>query len=253
MSNLKLFLLNIVMLIGFFLNAQSADVLFLNANGFYKNENYEQAIKQYQAIEKQGLVSADLYFNMGNCYYKQNSVAYAVYYYEKALKLDPNHSDASQNLIFAKRMTIDAIEEIPKTFLQRFSTNIIQKFDYNTWALGAILGSVLTTLLFLVYYFSERSSIKLLFFNASIFAMFLMSVSLIFAYINFETVQKNSGAVIFSPKVEVTNAPASNGEVSFVLHEGTKVIILDQTENWRKIKIADGKEGWIRITEIKEI
>ena len=107
--------------------SQSFEEQFSTANGLYKDGDFNKAVELYLSIENEGVESADLYFNLGNCYYKMNKVAPSIYYYEKALKLDPIHEDAQFNLAFAKRMTIDLIEELPKTFLQRFSENVIQK------------------------------------------------------------------------------------------------------------------------------
>lgn len=233
--------------------SQEVNKLFAEGNTFYKEENYTRAVGVYLAIEEQGMESDDLYFNIANCYYKMNKVAPAIYYYEKALKVNPANADAKANLAFAKRMTIDVIEELPKTFLQRFSANIIQKLPFDTWAIMAVIASFLASLLFLLYYFSSSSTKKLFYFNTSIFAVFIMIVTVFFAYNNFKTVQKDRVAIIFSPKVEIMNAPSASSDEIFELHEGTKVIVLDKLDNWKKIKIADGKTGWIYADALKEI
>lgn len=250
---MKKFVTFILLLLSLIVNAQTPEKLFAEANTFYKESNFDRALGVYLSIEEQGYESSELYYNLGNCYYKLNKVAPAIYYYEKALKINPANEDAAFNLAFAKRMTIDVIEELPKTFLQRFSSNVIQKFSYDTWALIAVTASFLTVLFFLLYYFSYSSRKKLLFFNTSILAFFVMVVTVFFAFNNYDTVQKNRVAIIFVPKAEIKNAPIENSEEVFELHEGTKVIILDELENWKKIKIADGKVGWIDETELKEI
>ena len=130
--------------------AQNADNLFTEANDLYTAGNYKEAIETYHKIEDLDVESAELYFNLGNCYYKLNKVAPSVFYYEKALKLNPNYTEAANNLAFAKRMTIDVIEELPQTFLQRFSKNIIQKFSFDTWAYAAVIASFLVALFFLI-------------------------------------------------------------------------------------------------------
>ncbi len=233
--------------------SQEVNKLFAEANTFYKEENFKRAVGVYLAIEEQGIESDDLYFNIANCYYKMNKVAPAIYYYEKALKVNPTNADAKVNLAFAKRMTIDVIEELPKTFLQRFSANVIQKLPFDTWAIIAVIASFLAALLFLLYYFSTSSTKKLFYFNTSIFAVFVLIVTVFFAFNNYKTVQKNRTAIIFSQKVEIKNAPSTNSDEVFELHEGTKVIVLDALDNWKKIKIADGKTGWINADALKEI
>ena len=247
------FIFTMVLFFGYISFAQTANELFSKANDFYKNGQYSKAIELYLNIEKSGLESDDLYFNLGNSYYKLNKVAPSIYYYEKALKINPMHQDASNNLGFAKRMTIDVIEDLPKTFFQRFSSNVIQKLTYNTWAILGVTASFLAALLFLLYYFSAVPKRKIFYFNITIFAVFAMTVSVIFAYSNYETSQKSRSAIIFASKSEIKNAPSLNSEPVFELHEGTKVTILDELSNWKKIKLADGKIGWVNIADIKEI
>ncbi|KUO67045.1 MAG: hypothetical protein APF83_03635 [Lutibacter sp. BRH_c52] len=247
------FIFTMVLFLGYISFAQTADELFSKANDFYKNGQYTKAAQLYLIIEKSGLESDDLYFNLGNSYYKLNKVAPSIYYYEKALKINPMHEDASNNLAFAKRMTIDVIEDLPKTFFQRFSSNVIQKLTYNTWAILGVTASFLAALLFLLYYFSSSPKRKIFYFNITIFAVFVMTVSVIFAYSNYETTQKSRSAIIFASKSEIKNAPSLNSEPVFELHEGTKVTILDELSNWKKIKLADGKIGWVNVADIKEI
>jgi hypothetical protein len=142
---------------------------------------------------------------------------------------------------------------LPKTFLQRFSENVIQKLAFDTWALIAVITSFLASILFLLYYFSGSSKMKLLYFNTTIFTVFVMLVSVYFAFDNYDIVQKNRTAIIFATKAEIKNAPTNSSEEIFELHEGTKVVILDELDNWKKIKIADGKTGWIYQDKLKEI
>lgn len=243
----------IVLLFSLVAYSQEVNKLFAEGNTFYKEENYTRAVGVYLAIEEQGIESDDLYFNIANCYYKMNKVAPAIYYYEKALKINPANADAKANLEFAKRMTIDVIEELPKTFFQRFSASIIQKLPFDTWAIIAVTASFLASFLFLLYYFSDSSKKKLFYFNTSILAVIVLAITVFFAFSNYKTVQKNRIAIIFSQKVEIMNAPSTSSDEIFELHEGTKVIILDALDNWKKIKIADGKIGWISADDLKEV
>ncbi len=108
-------------------------------------------------------------------------------------------------------------------------------------------------LLFLLYYFSTSSKKKLVYFNTTIFTVFILIISVFFAFNNYKTLKNNRTAIIFVPKVEIKNAPSMNSDEVFELHEGTKVVILDELDNWKKIKIADGKIGWIYADDLKEI
>lgn len=233
------------------LSAQTVDELFTQANKAYKEAKYNQAIELYQKIETEGKISSELYFNLGNSYYKLNKVAPTIYNYEKALQLDPLNEDAANNLVFAKRLTLDAIEELPKTFLQKLNENYLQKLSYNQWAIVVVIFSFLAALLFLLFYFSVTSSRKRLYFVTSIFSFLLLIFSLVITYNQYTFSKNNIQAIIFAEKAEVKNAPTLNSEDVFTLHEGTKVKVLDAVDNWKKVKLADGKIGWIIASELK--
>lgn len=239
--------------VGFFTNAQPVSQLFEQGNQFYKNADYRAAVTTYHKIEKGGFHSDALYFNLANAYYKLNEVAPSVYYYEKALKLNPLNEDAKYNLVLANRLTIDQIDEVPKTLLQRFETNFLHKFSIHQWAVISILFSIVTALLFLIYYFSYSSILKRIFFSVSIVTFSLMLLSVLVAYSVLDYAKKNQPAIVFSEKAQIKNAPTFNSEDVFTLHEGTKVIVLDEVDDWYKIKLTDGKIGWIRTSVLKII
>lgn len=223
---------------------QTTDALFETANTFYKNGKYQEAIDIYNKIEAKKEVSSELYYNLGNAYYKLNKVAPTVYNYEKALKLNPLNTDAKNNLIFAQRLTLDSIEELPKSLIQQFNKNYLQKLTYNQWAAVCILLSFLAAILFLVFYFAETSSKKRLFFVLSSLSFLLLVATLTITYNQFNLKKNTVEAIIFSEEVDVKNAPTENSNDVFTIHEGTKVFVLDTVDNWKKIKLADGKIGW---------
>lgn len=235
------------------IGAQTTTVLFEKANDAYKKTNYEEAIDLYKKIEEQQLVSSTLYFNLGNSYYKINDVASTIYYYEKALILNPLNKDAATNLEFAKRMTIDTIEELPKTFFQRFEVNYIKMFSYNQWGIISVVFSFLAALLFLLFYFTTSSGKKRLFFITSVFSFLLLLISIGTAFNQYNKAINTKYAIIFAPKAIIKNAPTENAEEVFTLHEGTKINVLDAVDNWKKIRLADGKIGWISADDLKEI
>jgi len=248
----KLFFLVLVISSNFII-AQTTNKLFENANTLYKEAKYTEAIKLYEKIETSNQVSADLYFNLGNCYYKLNKVAPTIYYYEKALKLQPLHRAAANNLVFAKRLTLDVIEELPKTFLQKLDENYVKKLSYNQWAIVVVVLSFIASILFLLFYFAESSSRKRLYFVISILSFLLFFVSIGITFNQFKWSEKNVKAIVFSEKTSIQNAPTLNSDAVFTLHEGTKVTVLDAVDNWKKIKLTDGKTGWILSDELKEI
>lgn len=244
-------LLYIVFFITSLVSSQNTETLFKDANDMYKVGKYEEAIDVYRKIEAQNVISSELYYNLGNCYYKLNNVGETIYNYEKALLIDPLNEDAANNLIFAKRLTIDNIEALPKSVFQKFDENYIKKLSYDNWALLAVIFSILSSSLFLLFYFSYTPSRKRFFFTSSSLCVLLLIVSLTLSYKEYAFSKSNIDAIVFAEKTEVKNAPTFNSEDVFTLHEGTKVKVLDAIDNWKKIKLADGKIGWIDAEDIK--
>ena len=233
--------------------AQSPDSLFVQANKSYQQEDYLKALELYRDIEGQNVLSGELFYNMANAYYKTNKVAHSIYYYERALGLEPNNRDILFNLEFAKRMTLDNIEELPKSISQKFRDLVILKFTYNTWAIISVSFAFLFAILFLLYHFSYGTRSKRIYFITSGITVILVSLSLLFSYENYKYVTNTRTAIIFAQQTSVKSAPTKSSEVNFLLHEGTKIIVLESLDNWVKIKIADGKMGWIEEENMKEL
>ncbi|WP_299059046.1 SH3 domain-containing protein [uncultured Polaribacter sp.] len=233
--------------------AQNVDSLFVAANNLYKEGKFEEAIEKYKKIEGQKLVSSELYYNLGNSYYKLNKVGPTIYYYEKGLKLNPLNEDIKNNLVFAKRLALDNIEQLPQTVLQKFNKNYLQKLSYNQWAIVVVVFSILASLLFILFYFAEIPLKKRFYFISSVVSFFFLIASLFITYNQYNISKNTVEAIVFAEKTDVRNAPTLNSEEVFTLHEGTKVLVLDAIDNWKKIKIADGKIGWIIREKIKEL
>lgn len=242
-----------MLIVGLAAQAQDLDSLFVQANKSYQQEDYLNALEMYMEIENQNVVSGELFYNMANVYYKTNKVAHAIYYYNKALSIEPNNKDILFNLEFAKRMTLDNIEELPKSVSQKFREFVVLKFTYNTWAIISVSFAFLFALLFLLYHFSYSTGLKRIYFITSGITIILVSLSLLFSYQNYRYVTSTRMAIIFVQQSQVKSAPTKSSEVNFELHEGTKVFVLESLDNWVKIKIADGKMGWIEEEDMKEL
>ncbi len=237
----------------FSLEAQDIDSIFHQANEAYRTADYKKALQAYQKIDSLGFRSADLFFNLGNTYYKLNNIAPSIYYYEKALLENPNHTDAAQNLAFARRMTIDAFEVIPKTLFQKVNERILYPISYNIWAWISVVLLMISSLFFLIYYYKSFSEQKRLFFVLSLIGLMLSILTLSITYKVKNHSTKDQPAIVFSDKIEVVAEPNLSAGINFELHEGTKVQILDSMPNWYEIKIADGKTGWIPQKEVKKL
>ena len=244
-------ILILLLLIANVLNAQDEQKIFESANEMYKQQNYEKAIEYYKTLEKYNLISSELFYNLGNSYYKLNKVGPSIYYYEKALKLNPLNKDVQNNLVFARRLALDNIEELPKTVFQKLNSRYLQKLSYNQWAIVSIVFCALGSLFFLFFYFSKQPRSKRTFFVTSLISFLFLIISLTITYNQFSYFKNNKVAIVFAEETEVRNAPSLNSEEVFTLHEGAKVIVLDTIDDWKKIKIADGKIGWIIAGDIQ--
>ena len=243
----------ILFLVTYSIFAQPADSLYSKGNENYKNGKYAEALKNYKALLSDGKKSAEVYYNVANTYYKLNQIAPSIYYYEKALMLEPNFEDAKHNLAFAQRMSIDAFEALPKTFIQRINEQFIYPISFNTWAWISVVFSFLIGVFFLMYYFSTYTDRKRFFFILGFISIFLGVISLSFAFKAAHHYKNQQPAIVFSPKVSVKSEPLLSAPESFVLHEGTKVQIEKKLDNWYKIKLSDGKIGWIDQESVKKI
>ncbi len=250
---MRILVLLVLSLNGMLGMAQNPDSLFVEANEMYRQEKYNEALKTYQEIEALDQESWALYYNMGNIHYKMNQVAPAIFYYEKALKLRPDQQDVLFNLEFANQMVLDNIEPLPRNLGQRFMDAVILRLTYETWAKIAVGLAFLFALLFLMYHFSYSTGKKRFYFITSIITVVLVTTSVFFAFRNQLYVKSNKEAIIFASEAEVMNAPTTTSETYFELHEGTKVTVLESLDNWKKIRIADGKIGWIDEKHLKEI
>lgn len=231
--------------------AQNDDA-FSKGNKLYNDGKFQDAISTYESILESDVHSAELYFNLANSYYKLNRVSPSIYYYEKALQLSPNNVDIKNNLAFAQNMTIDAIEVLPEIGFSKFVNNLVNKLDFDNWAILSVVCVILFVMLFLVYYFSFTTLKKRLSFVGSFVVLGFALVALFFAFKKNSIDRKDNPAIVFAQESEVKVDPNLRSESAFQLHEGTKVQVLEvYNDTWTKIEIANGKNGWILTQDIK--
>lgn len=219
--------------------------LFDKANSLYNKGEYQLAIEGYLKISESGQHSAELYYNLANAYYKLNQIAPSIYYYEKALILNPGDEDILNNLKYAQNMTIDSIDEMPKTGFDRLVSSTVDVFSHRTWAIGSILFMVLFVVMFLLYYFSSYHRWKRLYFVLSFLMLLIAIGAALGAYKQYTIQNSKTLAIIFAKETSVTSEPNLGSEEIFQLHEGTKVNVLDSLGQWKKIRLSDGKVGWL--------
>ena len=226
---------------------------FDKATTLYQKGDYTQAAAVYSSILKSGKESSALYYNLGNTYYKLNNVPESIYYYEKALQLDPENADAKNNLIFANQMKVDAITPLPKTWVRQLSDGIVGLFSAHTWAVLSIIGVFTFVLSFLLYYFVERTALKRTFFSLMLVFLFFAIGSYTLAHFCHKQVSQTQYAILFDKTVRVfSDANAYSSEV-MQLHEGTKVEIIEDAKDWVKIRLVNGKTGWTKVNSLRKL
>ena len=223
------------------------------ADSSYVRGQYQQAIAKYEALLKQG-ASADLYYNLGNAYYRTENIPEAVLNYERALLLSPGDRDIRFNLQIARSKTFDKIVPESEMFFVTWYRSLVSTMSVDGWARTALVALALTIILLLVYLFSERIWLRKAGFFGGVALLLLFMGANIFAWQQKKDLLNRKGAIIFAPSVTVKSTPAANGTDLFILHEGTKVVITDGSmKEWKEIRLADGKEGWIESKHIRVI
>ena len=214
---------------------------------------YQQAIADYEALLKQG-GSAELYYNLGNAYYRTENVTKAVLNYERALQLSPGDRDIRFNLQIARSKTIDKIVPESEMFFITWYHALVNLMSVDAWARVALISLALVIVLLLVYLVASRIWLRKVGFFGGLVLLVLFVLSNIFAWQQKQNLLFRKGAIIMEPSVTVKSTPAKNGTDLFILHEGTKVSITDSSmRGWLEIRIADGKEGWVERNKLEEI
>jgi len=235
------------------LNAQTPEELIVYGNKLYQEGKYEDAIDSYQQIISQGFESSSLYYNLGNAHFRTGKLGSAILFYEKGLKLAPGDEDISYNLRIANARTIDQITQLPKIFIIEWWEILITSLSLSLWA-------VITLVIYLVfltsiglYFLSRRISIqKISFLVSSIFlALLIISSVILFSRYNYEATT-NYG-ILLETSYSVKTSPDVKGTDAFVIHEGIKFVIEDKVNDWYKIRLVDGKVGWIPKNSIGQI
>ena len=230
-----------------------ADALFAKAAEAYNAGDFQQAVSLYEEILSGNQHSAALYFNLGNAHYKMGEIAPSIYYYEKALLLDPNDAEIQNNLSFARNMTLDAIQPLPQTDLKRLYDNLVFYFRQDLWAyLGVafMLLFVAGSVLFLALRRPNQKRVALI---GGIVALLFSLGSTSMAYLQHLAYQSDQPAIVFEEEVAARSEPNPRSKEAFLLHEGTKVQLLDTLDNWQKVRLADGQTGWMPLKSLRRL
>ncbi|MEE4115389.1 MAG: tetratricopeptide repeat protein [Marinilabiliaceae bacterium] len=235
------------------LYAQDSEIIFNEGVEAYASEDYKLAIDKWERLISSGYYSPELYYNLGNAWFKEGSIPGAILYYEKALLLKPFNEDYRYNLEIALAYTTDRFETVPEVFFVRWYKMLSLLRGSNSWAMISLVLFILSLLLILVYLFSSGLVLKKVSFYAGLLLIFFSLVSLSLSYMNKQITVKRQSAIIFTPVVTGKSSPGNDGKDLFVIHEGTKVRIEDQIGEWAEVRLSDGNVGWILLSDIRKV
>lgn len=243
----------VLLLASFTIRAQDYQASLLKAEQAYSESKYDTTAIIYQSIIDSGYQSPELYYNLGNCYYKLQEIPSAILYFEKALKLNPNDENIIHNLSLCNSLIPDRIEKLPRLFFVNWYQGLYNYFPIDIWAYIGLVFFSLFAFFLLIYFISSRMLLRkfgfwigIIFFSLSVFTFFLT----IQKYSSFK---KHDEAIVFTPSITVKSSPAKNSVDLFVIHEGTKITIMDKVGEWQKIKIQNGSIGWIESENVQII
>lgn len=235
----------------FALSAQQE--LIDQANTNYQDQEYTKAVALYDSVLSLGVSSAELYYNLGNAHYKMGHIASCILNYERALQLAPNDKDIAYNLELVQQHVVDEIEMVDIFFLKQMLYDIRVSQASDSWAKLSLLTFGTTLLLLLFFFLSRHTIVKRLSFYIALIVTLVSVVSLSFSAQGKKEMTAHESAIVFAPTVTVKSSPNENGTKIFVLHEGTKVQIVDRLGEWVEILLSDGNKGWMPSETVEEI
>ena len=254
-SKAALALLLLLTLPGFASAAQSyPDSLWRSGVEAYTSSDYASALKDWKDVQATGLMSKELYYNLGNAYFKTGEIAPAILWYERALRLDPSDSDVRYNLDYARALTQDKIDEVPEIFFEQWGHTLCYLLPSNTWAVISLLFFGLTVALVLLFLLGSTSGRRRLGFFAAIVTLVIAFLGWDFAQWQQQEARRQDMAIVMRPVSSVKSSPSSGSAKDlFILHEGTRVKVLDNVSGFSNIELSDGRQGWIPSGDIEII
>ncbi len=224
-----------------------------SADSAYINNDFVGAAELYELLLMDG-ESSDVYYNLGNSYYKSNEIARAILNYERALLLDPGNADIRFNLEMARAKAIDKVEETPEIFFVSWTKSLINMQSADNWGVCAIVFFIILIVAAYFFIFSKNVMIKKIGFFSGLLCICIVVLANVFAAQQKRSLVDRSSAIIMQPSVTVRSTPSESGTGLFVLHEGRKVDVKDNSMiGWKEIRLEDGKVGWVPAAAIEVI
>ncbi len=232
---------------------QSYNITKEAGDSAYLCNDFQEAIQIYESLLKQG-EAAEIYYNLGNSYYKVDDIAHAILNYERALLLAPGNGDIRANLEIARSKTIDKVTPLPEVFFVSWFKALINCLSIDMWAKLGITFFLLCLICIGLFLVSKSVVRKKIGFIGSIVLLIFVVLSNVFAIQQKKALMERTQAIVLKPSVTVRSTPNETGTSLFILHEGHKVKIKDNTmREWKEIQLEDGKVGWLPASTIEII
>lgn len=225
----------------------------IKAEEAYAASDYDKALEIYKSVLDKGYESADLYYNVANCFYRKGELAPSILNYERALRIDPSHEDAKHNLSLAESKTVDNIDTLGRVFLVDWWNSFSNLTSADSWTFISIVLFIITLVSLSVYIFVRKIWVRKLGFSVAVIALFFTIISFCSAYTRYNVETSKNQAIVFSQTVTIKSSPDNSGNNLFILHEGTKVNIKSRLGEWVEIITSDGNSGWLPANAIEVI
>ncbi len=233
--------------------AANIDSLKVAADSAYAREDFDKAARLYHRIAKAG-ESATVCYNLGNCYYRNDDIAHAILWYERAFLLSPGDEDIRFNLDLARSKTIDRVTPKHEFFFVTWYRAMTNWMSADNWARTSVAFFVLALISISIYIYGRQIWLRKVGFTLAIVLILLTLLGNLCAWSQSVYLQNRTGAIVMSASAVVKSTPAQSGSDLFVLHEGTYVSIRDNSlSEWAEVSLADGKQGWIERKQIEII
>lgn len=229
------------------------NTIYEEANKLYDEKKYNEAAQKYQSLIDEGKIADDVYYNLGNAHYKGGNLAAAILNYERALKINPDHEDAAFNLKIANAKTIDKVETLPSLFIENTWQSFVVSNTIKTWSNLSLWLFFFGAVMIIAYLFFSSIILKKIGFYSGGILFVAALFAWLMAYAHQQHLQNNSEAIVFASVSTVLSEPNETSNKLFTIHEGLKVSLLEEKEEWAKIKIQNGNVGWVKAEDLEEL
>lgn len=231
----------------------SSVALWNEGNKAYREGNYEKAIEEYRAILDRGEFSEELYYNLANAYFKSEKLGKAILYYNKALRIDPSSEDTLHNLALCEAQTKDKISVVPEFFLNSWMRSMRNAMSCTAWSVLSLAMFALLLAFALLFLLAASVKVRKAGFFGALCAVLLFVTTTLFAVSSRSDILSHDEAIVMGSAISVKSSPDNSATDLFVLHEGTKVRIVAEMDEWAELVIADGKKGWTEKKNVESI